>query len=210
MRIIITESQYRLMLEDVEIEPSKTAVKNICDSEKFCSTQGKITFGQLKSLVNTAIRNRVLTHVGEGGFKATIRLLPWFLPQLMLPGVIASSIRAVGKILNPSLSETENYKTFWGKAILKAFKLAEGELGLNDPFSKLFFISDGLMTMLDDKYKVKFARYVADLVNDKPDNEEVPEYFVENELRKWINDKFLLNPPIPPKISDIDSLPEDI
>jgi hypothetical protein len=210
MKIIITESQYRLMLEDVEIEPSKTAVRNICDSEKFCSAQGKITFGQLKSLVNTAIKNRVLTHVGEGGFKATIRLLPWFLPQLMLPGVIVSSIRAVGKILNPSLTETENYKTFWGKAILKAFKLAEGELGLNDPFSKIFFISDGLMTMLDDKYKVKFARYIAELVNDKPDNEEVPEYFVENELRKWINDKFLLNPPIPPKINDTDSLPEDI
>jgi hypothetical protein len=210
MKIIITESQYRLMLEDVEIEPSKTAVRNICDSEKFCSAQGKITFGQLKSLVNTAIKNRVLTHVGEGGFKATIRLLPWFLPQLMLPGVIVSSIRAVGKILNPSLTETENYKTFWGKAILKAFKLAEGELGLNDPFSKIFFISDGLMTMLDDKYKVKFARYIAELVNDKPDNEEVPEYFVENELRNWINDKFLLNPPIPPKINDTDSLPEDI
>jgi hypothetical protein len=210
MKYIINERQYRLLTEDTEIEPSKSAIKNICDSEKFCSAQGKITFGQLKSLVNTAIKNRVLTHVGEGGFKATIRLLPWFLPQLMLPGIIASSIRAVGKILNPSLSETENYKTFWGKAILKAFKLAEGELGLNDPFSKLFFISDGLMTMLDDKYKVKFARYIADLVNDKPDNEEVPEYFVENELRKWINDKFMLSPPLPPKISDTDSLPEDI
>ena len=210
MKYIINEHQYRLLTEDTEIEPSKSAIKNICDSEKFCNAQGKITFGQLKSLVNTAIKNRVLTHVGEGGFKATIRLLPWFLPQLMLPGVIASSIRAVGKILNPSLSETENYKTFWGKAILKAFKLAEGELGLNDPFSKLFFISDGLMTMLDDKYKVKFARYIADLVNDKPDNEEVPEYFVENELRNWVNDKFLLSPPLPPKISDTDSLPEDI
>jgi len=210
MKYIINEHQYRLLTEDTEIEPSKSAIKNICDSEKFCSAQGKITFGQLKSLVNTAIKNRVLTHVGEGGFKATIRLLPWFLPQLMLPGIIASSIRAVGKILNPSLSETENYKTFWGKAILKAFKLAEGELGLNDPFSKLFFISDGLMTMLDDKYKVKFARYIADLVNDKPDNEEVPEYFVENELRNWVNDKFLLSPPLPPKISDTDSLPEDI
>lgn len=210
MKYIINEHQYRLLTEDTEIEPSKSAIKNICDSEKFCNAQGKITFGQLKSLVNTAIKNRVLKHVGEGGFKATIRLLPWFLPQLMLPGVIASSIRAVGKILNPSLSETENYKTFWGKSILKAFKLAEGELGLNDPFSKLFFISDGLMTMLDDKYKVKFARYIADLVNDKPDNEEVPEYFVENELRNWVNDKFILSPPLPPKISDTDSLPEDI
>jgi hypothetical protein len=64
--------------------------------------------------------------------------------------------------------------------------------------------------MLDDKYKVEFARYIADLVNDKPDNEEVPEYFVENELRNWVNDKFILSPPLPPKISDTDSLPEDI
>lgn len=202
MRYIINERQYRLLVEDVEVIPSKTAVKNICDSEKFCNAQGKITFGQLKALVKTAIKDRLLMHVGEGGFKATIRLLPWFLPQLMLPGVVASSIRAIGKILNPSLSETENYKTFWGKAILRAFKIAEGELGLTDPFSKIFFISDGLMTMLDDKYKVKFARHIADLVENKPDSEEVPEYFVENELRKWVNDKFLLSPPIPPKTSD--------
>ena len=204
MKYIINEHQYRLLTEDVEIEPSKSAIKNICDSEKFCNAQGKITFGQLKALVKTAIKNRIFMHVGEGGFKATIRLLPWFLPQLMLPGIIASSIRAVGKILNPSLSETENYKTFWGKAILRAFKVAEGELGLSDPFSKLFFISDGLMTMLDEKYKIKFAKHIADLVEGKSDSEEVPEYFVENELRQWVNEKFLLSPPIPPKTSDTD------
>ena len=95
------------------------------------------------------------------------------------------------KILNPSLTETENYKTFWGKAILNSFKIAEGDIGLSDPFSKIFFISDGLMTMLDDKYKVKFARYIAELADNMADDQEVPEYFVENELRKWVNDKFL-------------------
>ena len=206
MRYIITESQYRLLIEDESsVEPSKTAIKNICDSEKFCKAQGKITFGQLKSLVKEATKKRVVKHVGQGGIKATVRLIPWFLPQLMIPGIIASAVRAINKILQPSLTETENYKTFWGKAILNSFKIAEGEISLSDPFSKIFFISDGLMTMLDDKYKIKFARHIAEIADSKPDDEEVPEYFVENELRKWVNDKFLLSPPIPPKTSEIES-----
>ena len=197
---IVSESQLQRIIEDVE--PSKTAVKNICDSEKFCKAQGKITFGQLKAIVESATKQRIFKHVGEGGVKATIRLLPWFIPQLFIAGAIAGAVRAANKILSPSLTETENYKTFWGKAILKSFKIAEGEINLSDPLSKIFFISDGLMTMLDDRYKVKFAKHIANIASEKPDDEEVPEYFVENELRKWVNDKFLLNPPIPPKISD--------
>ena len=202
MKYIIKESQYKLIMEDgLDIEPSKTAVKNICDSKKFCSAQGKITFGQLKELVKTASKTRLYKHVGEGGFKATIRLIPFFLPQLMIPGIVAGAARAINKIIKPSLTETENYNTFWGKAILRAFKVAEGDISLEDPLSKIFFISDGLMTIMDEKYKLKFARYIADLAESKTDGEEVPEFFVENELRKWINDKFLLNPPLPPKMS---------
>lgn len=197
---IVNENQLQKIIE--QIVPSKTAVKNICDSEKFCKAQGKITFGQLRALVDSATKKRIFKHVGEGGIKATIRVLPWFVPQLFLPGMVAASVRAINKILAPSLTETENYKTFWGKAILKSFKVAEGEINLSDPLTKIFFISDGLMTMMDDKYKVKFAKYIADLAAEKPNDEEVPDYFVENELRKWVNDKFLLNPPIPPKISD--------
>jgi hypothetical protein len=197
---IVSESQLQKIIEDVE--PSKTAVKNICDSEKFCKAQGKITFGQLKAIVDSATKKRIFKHVGEGGVKATIRLLPWFVPQLFIAGAIAGAVRAANKILSPSLVETDNYKTFWGKAILKSFKIAEGELNLSDPLTKIFFISDGLMTMLDDKYKVKFAKHIADIADSKSDNEEVPEYFVENELRQWINEKFLLNPPLPPKTDD--------
>ena len=198
------------MEDGLNIEPSHTAIKNICDSKKFCSAQGKITFGQLKELVNAASKTRLYKHVGEGGFKATIRLIPFFLPQLMIPGIIAAAARAINKILKPSLTETENYKTFWGKAILSAFKIAEGDINLEDPLSKIFFISDGLMTMMDEKYKLKFARYIANLADSMADDEEVPEFFVENELRKWINDKFLLDPPIPSKTSDMKLSPKDI
>jgi hypothetical protein len=185
-----------------DVTPSQTAVKNICDSEKFCSAQGKITFGQLKALVDSATNKRLYKHIGEGGFKATLRLLPWFIPQLAVAGFVTSSIRAVNKILKPALTETETYKTWWGKAVLKAFDLSEGELNLTDPLSKVFFISDGLMTMLDDKYKIKFAKHISDMASSMSDDQEVPEFFVENELRHWINDKFLLDPPLQPKTVD--------
>ena len=187
-------------INETEIRPSDSAVKNICDSEKFCSAQGKITFGQLRALVESATKKRLYKHIGEGGYKATLRLLPWFLPQLSIAGFAGSIIRAANKILRPTLEETTSYKTWWGRAVMKSFDIVEGELGLKDPLSKIFFISDGLMTMMDDKYKIKFAKYIAELASDRPDDEVVPEYFVENELRKWVNDKFLLNPPLPPKL----------
>ena len=201
MKIILSESQYIKLITEVEdIEPSKSAVRNICDSEKFCNAQGEITFGQLRALVESTTKKRLYQHVGEGGFKATIRMLPWFLPQLIIVGVVGSAARAINKIVRPTLEETDNYKTWWGKAVMKSFDIVEGELGLRDPLSKIFFISDGLMTMMDDKYKVKFAKYIAELASEQPDDEVVPEYFVENELRRWVNDKFLLDPPLPPKI----------
>jgi len=186
-------------INETEIKPSDSVVRNICDSEKFCSAQGKITFGQLRALVETATKKRLYKHIGEGGYKATIRLLPWFLPQLSIAGFTGSIIRAANKILRPTLEETTNYKTWWGKAIMRSFDLAEGELGITDPLTKIFFISDGLLTLMDDKFKIKFARYIAELASEMTDDQEVPDYFVENELRHWVNEKFLLDPPLPPK-----------
>ena len=197
MKFLITESQYNKILEN--IEPSDRAIKNICDSEKFCKAQGKITFGQLRGLVDSATKKRIFYHLGEGGYKATLRLLPWFFPLITFAGVAASITRAINKIIKPALEDTDSYKTWWGKAIMKSFNVVEGELGIDDPLSKVFFISDGLMTMLSNTYKIKFARYIAEIANEKSDDEIVPEYFVENELRNWLNHKFLLNPPLPPK-----------
>jgi hypothetical protein len=93
----------------------------------------------------------------------------------------------------------------------------EGDIPHGDPISKIFFISDGLLHMLDRKFKLKFARYISELAASKPDSEPVPEYFVENELRSWVNQKFLLNPPLESKtmneskeLDDIDWMRGDI
>lgn len=195
----ITKKNLKNFVNEVEITPSKVAMDNVCSTKKICDAQGKITFGQLRELVESGTRKRILTHMGEGGYKATLRLLPWFIPQIVLVGFAATWVRVANKLLRPTLEETTNYKTWWGKTILKIFDLVEGELNYSDPLSKIFFISDGLMTMLDDKYKIKFSNYIANIANEKLDDEIVPDYFVENELRHWLNEKFFLDPPLQPK-----------
>lgn len=187
------------LLNEIEISKSQAALNNVCSTKKICDEQGQITFGQLRELVESGKIRRIATHVGEGGYKALLRLVPWFLPQLVLLGFGATWIRVMNKLFRPTLEETTSYKTWWGKTILKVFDLVEGELNATDPLSKIFFISDGLMTMLNDKYKVEFARYIAEVADEQPDDEIVPEYFVENELRHWLNEKFFLDPPLQPK-----------
>jgi hypothetical protein len=184
---------------EIEIEPSDRVVKSICDSKKFCDAQGPITFGQLKALVESAVSKRLMLHVGEGSYKAAIRTLSLFVPQVAVTGLVGSAVRALNKIFRPTITETEGYKTWWGKTILKIFNLAEGDLNPTDPFSKIFFISDGLMSLMNEENKVKFANYIVNLVSKMPDDQPVPEFFVENELRNWVNQRFLLDPPLQPK-----------
>ena len=200
----IVKKELKSLINEIKIEPSQVAIDNVCNTKKICDEQGKITFGQLREMVESGKLKRIGIHMGEGAYKAVLRLVPWFIPQLALAGFGATWIRVFNKLFRPTLEETSNYKTWWGKTILNIFNLVEGELNSSDPLSKIFFISDGLMTMLDDKYKVKFARYISELANEQPSDKVVPDYFVENELRHWLNEKFFLDPPLPPKHSDND------
>lgn len=204
----IIKKNLKSFVNEVEITPSKVAMENVCSTKKICDEQGKITFGQLRELVESGKIQRIATHIGEGGYKALLRLIPWFLPQLVLLGFGATWVRVMNKLFRPALEETTSYRTWWGKTVLRIFNLVEGELNASDPLSKIFFISDGLMTMLDDKYKVKFAHYISEVASEKPDDEIVPDYFVENELRHWLNEKFFLDPPLSPKQTS-DQKPEE-
>jgi len=181
------------------VSPSSIVINNVCEREKFCNAQGKITFGQLAGLIKSAKSKKIRNEVGEGVYKSLIRLLPWFIPQIAIASFFGSGLRAVNKIIKPALETTTGYKSWWGKTIMNLLNYAEGELPIDDPLSKIFFISDGLLELMGEKHKVKFARYIAELASSKNDNEVVPEYFVENELRNWINQKFLIDPPLKPK-----------
>ena len=211
IRKILKESEEELENQNLEelpketdpskgaVAPSQKVISDVCEKEKFCKKQGPITFGQLRKLIETAQSKNLAFDIGEGFYKASIRLIPWFFPQIAIAGFIGSSIRAFNKIVRPGLEDTRGYKSWWGKTMMMIMDTVEGDLPLGDPISKIFFISDGLLHMMDRKVKLKFTRYISELAASKPDSEPVPEYFVENELRKWINQKFLLNPPLQPK-----------
>ena len=185
-----------------DVNVSSKVIKSICDSKKFCSAQGPITFGQLKSIVDSAKNKRLAKHIGEGGFKAFIRLMPWFIPQIAVAGMFTSAMRAANKLFGPTLKETPSYKSWWAKAIMKMFSFAEGDINPTDPFSQIFFISDGLMNLMNNENTLKFAYHISEIASTQPDDEPVPEFFVENELRSWINQRFLLDPPLQPKRLD--------
>ena len=184
------------------VAPSKEVTDNICKVKGFCEAQGPITFGQLKELVEEATSKRIQADMGRGAFKTLWRIVPFFVPQILLPAIGVTITRAINKLVTPALKDTRGYKEWWGKVVLKAMDIAEGDyipdlaMG-DDPISKVFFISDGLLQMIKDKYKLKFARYVADVAASKPDDEPVPDWFVDNLLRDYLNQKFLLNPPLP-------------
>tara|TARA_R110001592_G_scaffold10019_6_gene52294 strand:- start:556 stop:1458 length:903 start_codon:yes stop_codon:yes gene_type:complete len=194
-----TENIVKTSPEKGIVAPSSIVINNVCEREKFCNAQGKITFGQLARLIKAAKTRKIGTDVGSGVYKSLIRLLPWFIPQIAIGAFIGSGLRAVNKIIKPALETTKGYKSFWGRAVMNILNYAEGELPITDPLSKIFFVSDGLLELMDERHKIKFSRYIAELADSKNESEEVPEYFVENELRDWINQKFLIDPPLKPK-----------
>jgi len=178
------------------VAPSTQVIDNVCKRAKICDEQGPITFGQLELLIKSAQKKKFGIHMGEGVYKSFIRLLPWFMPQIAIVAFVGAGLRAMNKVVKPALETTKGYKRWWGKVVTNVMDVFEGELPISDPFSKIFFISDGTLEMLNEKSKIKFVRYISEVAASKPRNEVVPEYYVENELRKWLNQKYLLTPPL--------------
>ena len=72
--------------------------------------------------------------MGRGVFKTLWRVIPFFIPQVLLASVGITITRAINKIITPALKDTGGYKSWWGKAVLKAMDVAEGDyIPLNTP-----------------------------------------------------------------------------
>ena len=72
------------------------------------------SFGQLRALVETATKKRIAADMGRGAFKTLWRLVPFFIPQLLLAAVGVTATRAINKIVTPALKDTGGYKSWWG------------------------------------------------------------------------------------------------
>ena len=166
----------------------------------FLNSEGKsFTFGILNAIYLDSIELHRNYELRKGGVKALIRAIPMaFSPISVLASYIGMAFggsRAVNKILKPILENpSRNYPDFLKKLISKSMSVVEGEIGGTDPIKNAFVVSDGLVDMLNQDVIYDFTIYLSGKMSKEDSDSIVPDYYIENELRKYLNNKFNLNP----------------
>lgn len=161
-------------------------------------------FGMLLALFKDAQAAKKRTDLNVGIFKALHRAIPIalapFFPIAAILGMIFGSTRAFNKILAPILQDSSNtYEGFLKQLIDKSMKVAEGEIPVKDRFTRSFVVSDKLVSVIRPEILQNFSNTLSNKMSLEDPNKEVPENYIENELKDYLNRNFLVNPPIPLK-----------
>ena len=174
---------------------------------EYLQTQGKVfNFGLLHAIFNDALIAKKKIDLRSGVIKMAHRMIPMALafkyPIAAIVGYILGTSRAFNKVIAPLLADPgKSYPDFLKKLISSTMKIAEGEyVEFEDHFSKAFVVSDDIIKILNPEILHKFALYLSEKMAKENPNKEVPNYYIENELRKYLNRIYELNPPLPLKV----------
>jgi hypothetical protein len=163
----------------------------------------KFTFGMLNSLFVDATDAKRKTDIRVGILKAVHRILPMalapFFPILAIVGYILGTSRAFNKIIAPILADPgKDYPDFLNKLVINSMKIAEGEIiQVKDRFSRAFVVSDNITEAIREEVLREFALYLSKKMERQDPDTEVPDFYIENELKKYLNRKFDIYPEIP-------------
>ncbi len=172
----------------------------------------KLTFGMLKDLHKDALKFKKNREIKQGIEKFLWRIIPIAFAPIFLPIWIIAQIlgatRALNKVMIQVLKmDNGTYDTFLMNIVRKVneykiIDLTEGELQrlyVDDWFYKSFAISKGLKEMIKKELFIEFSFYIVKKIQYQNDDKIVPDYYIENEFRRWLNRKFRMNPPLPLK-----------
>ena len=171
----------------------------------YLQSQGTtMKFGMLLALFKDAQVAKRRTDLKVGVVKALHRVIPMalapFFPIAALLGMILGSTRAFNKILAPILQDSsDTYEGFLKQLIDRSMKVAEGEIPVKDRFTRAFVVSDKLVTAIRPEILQNFANFLSNKMSLEDPGKEVPENYIENELKDYLNRNFQVNPPIPLK-----------
>lgn len=174
---------------------------------KYLEEHGKeFTFGMLKAIFKDAKEAKFKTELKIAGFKLIPRLAPLalapFFPILAIVGMIFGTSRAFNKLFDPifnNLNRHTKYSDFLKSVISTYMKIPEGEVRVKDRFSRAFVVSDRLIDALKPEVIDAFMQKLTYKMELKPDTEKVPEHYIENQLKDYINNTFDVEPKIPMK-----------
>lgn len=173
---------------------------------KYLTENGKaFTFGMLNALFKDARAAKIKTELKVGVIKAAHRIVPMlmapFFPMLAIFGYILGTSRAFNKVIAPILAEPgHDYPDFLKKVINATMRVAEGDLtSEKDRFTRAFVVSDRLVEAIKPEVLQKFSLELSEKMANMDSNMEVPEHFIENELKDYLNRNFEIDPEIPLK-----------
>ncbi len=168
----------------------------------YLKTKGKIfTFGLLNAIFKDALNAKKRTELKVGVVKMIHRILPMalapFFPILAIVGYIFGTSRAFNKIISPILSDPgSEYSEFLKKVIDSSMSIAEGEIHVKDRFSRAFVVSDNLVDSIKPEVLHLFSIDLSNRMAEMDQESEVPDNFIENELKSYLNINFKVEPPI--------------
>lgn len=173
---------------------------------KHLQEKGKaFTFGMLNALFKDARDAKRRTDIKTGIIKAAHRIIPMalapFFPVVAIIGYILGTSRAFNKVIAPILADPGNdYPSFLKKVIDATMRVAEGDLSMEkDRFTRAFVVSDRLVDAIKPEVLQQFSLYLSEkMILQNPDS-EVPDNYIENELKSYLNDRFGIDPEIPMK-----------
>ena len=172
---------------------------------EYLEKQGKkFTFAMLMAIFKDAQRAKKRQDLKVGVVKALHRILPIalapFFPIMAVVGIVFGSTRAFNKILAPILKNASGtYEGFLFDLVNTSMKVAEGEIDVEDKFTTAFVVSDKLVNALKPEVLKDFSQYLAEKMSNESPDKEVPLHYIENELKKYLNQKYSINPPLPLK-----------
>jgi hypothetical protein len=168
----------------------------------YLRQEGKdFKFGMLLAMFKDAQEAKKRTDFKVGFFKALHIILPMalspFFPIAAVFGIIFGSTRAFNKIIGPILNDpTDNYESFLEALIKRGMQVAEGEIPVKDRFTRAFVVSDNLVAAIRPDVLQKFASELSKKMSEENPDKVVPHDYIENELKRYLNKEFDVNPPI--------------
>jgi hypothetical protein len=173
---------------------------------KYLEENGRqFTFGMLIAIFHDARNAKRRTDIKVGVIKAIHRIVPMalapFFPVIAIAGYILGSSRAFNKVIAPILAEPGNdYPSFLKKVIDASMRVAEGDLTIEkDRFTRAFVVSDRLVEVIKPEVLQQFSLFLSEKMSLENPDSPVPDNYIENELKSYINENYGVDPEIPLK-----------
>jgi len=166
----------------------------------------EFTFGILNAIFKDAIVAKKRSTLKKNIFSILpivipLSLAPYF-PILAIVGTIFGSSRLVHRVFDTIFTYLEpqsKYTDFLKKTIDTYMMLPEGQITLKDRFSRAFVVSDRLIEALKPEVIDAFTSFISEKMSSEDNDKVVPEHYIENELKTYLNDNFDISPEIPLK-----------